>query len=465
MEFVKPSLKWKKKLVPFVSLTWSGTDTQASRLVEFDLAWNPFDKDFPKWKIKKGDVVELWFDGSDHAWFVGTITAREKTDEIGTAHYVAKDFMHHLLQSTGTYIFKNTTPEAIAKKVCSDVEVKTKGLFKTGVNIKKMIFESQSLYDIIVKAYRKVKAETKKNYLPVMLESKVTVLEKGNFSGVTLTQGVNIISATYADNVDNMVDLVKIYNDKHKKTGEVKNEKNLSTYGVYQQAYQKEDGVNAKKAAQAMLYGSTREASVEALGDIRAMSGFSIKIKDPATGLSGKFFITSDSHTFENNTHMMSLELSWDDSMEEGAQTWVKQKTQTTSGAGSGYSGGASISVPQVTKVQTNVSYGFYVDGMRTGPSTCNETTYHSHDGCVLLKSEKEKNHTTLVHKETVAALKKKRDFQGRIIKPCGACWSGGNPNVVVPGTLAETDPRYQAPQTTSAINPNTDPRYVYSGD
>ena len=482
MEFVKPSLKWKKKFIPFVSLTWSGTDTQASRLIEFDLAWNPYDKGFTRWNIKKGDVVELWFDGSDHAWFVGTITAREKTDEIGTAHYVAKDFMHHLLNSTGTYIFKNTTPEAITKKICSDVEVKTKGLFKTGVNIKKMIFESQSLYDIIVKAYRKVKAETKKNYLPVMLESKVTVLEKGNFSGVTLTQGVNIISATYADNVDNMVDLVRIFNDKHKKVGEVKNEKQMSTYGVYMQAYQKENGVNAKKAAQAMLYGTTREASVEALGDIRAMSGFSIKIKDPATGLSGKFFITSDSHTFSNNIHTMTLDLAWNDSMEEGADTWKKSEVQSgTSGSGSasiggGYSMPSTPSVPQMP--QTNKSYAYYIDGMRTGPSTCFEVSYHSNDGCVLLKQEKEKNHTTNVHKITVAQMKKKKDFQGRVIKPCAACWSGGKANVVVPGSLAATDPRYQAAQksaintehdsgyakqgTHSAISSRTDPRYMY---
>ena len=164
MEFVKPYLKWKKKIVPFVELTWSGTDTQASRLIEFDLPWNPFDKNFPKWKIAKGDVVELWFEGSNHAWFVGTITSREKTDEIGTAHFVAKDYMHYLLQSTGTYIFKNTTPEKITKKVCGDLGIKTEKLFKTGINIKKMIFEQQCLYDIIIKAYRKVKSETKNAY-------------------------------------------------------------------------------------------------------------------------------------------------------------------------------------------------------------------------------------------------------------------------------------------------------------
>ena len=458
MEFAKPTLKWEKQILPFTSLSWGGTDTQASRMVEFDLPWNPYDKKFKKYKIAKGDKIELWFDGSDHAWLAGTVTAREKTDQIGTAHYVVKDYMHHLLQSTGTYIFKNTTPEAITKKVCGDAGVPVGDLFKTGVTIKKMIFEGQCLYDIIVKAYRKVKAETGKNYIPYMLENKLTVLEKGNKSGVTLTQGVNILSATYADNVDNMVDLVKIYNDKHKKVGEVKNDKNLSQYGVYMQAYQKEEGVSATKAAKSMLYGATREASIEALGDIRAMSGFSIKIKDPATGLTGKFYITSDTHIFENNNHKMTLELAWHDSMEEGAETWKKEQTTETTTTGGG---GASFTVPSYSPApQTNISYAYYVDGMRNGPQTCNATTYHSHGGCVLLKQEKEKNHTTLVHKVTVAQMKKLRDIQGRPFGACGACWKNGEANVVKSGTLAETDPRFQD-QRESAINPRTDPRYT----
>jgi hypothetical protein len=247
------------------------------------------------------------------------------------------------------------------------------------------------------------------------------------------------------------------------------------------QACQKEDGVNSKKAAEAMLYGSTREASVEALGDIRAMSGFSIKIKDPATGLSGKFFITSDSHTFSNNIHTMSLDLAWNDSMEDGADTWKQEKTSTTTGGTTGgvtLGGSYTPSTPTTPQEpQTNKSYAYYIDGMRTGPSTCFEVSYHSNDGCVLLKQEKEKNHTTNVHKITVAQMKKQRDFQGRIIKPCAACWSGSGANVVVPGSLAATDPRYKAPKsavntkndsgyakqgTHSAISSRTDPRYMY---
>ena len=483
MEFVKPYLKWKKKIIPFTTLEWSGTDNQASRQMSFEVPWNPYDEDFPKWNIKKGDVMELWFEGSDHAWLTGQVTSRDKTADIGTASYVVKDFMHHLLQSTGTYIFKNTTPEAITKKICKDVGIETVNLAKTGIKIKKIIFEDQCLYDIIIKVYRKVKAETKKNYIPYMLGNKLTVLEKGKPSGTTLTQGVNITSATYSDNIDSMVDLVKIYNDKHVKVGEVKNDKNLSTYGVYQRAYQKEDGTSAKKAAEAMLFGTTREAAIEALGDIRAMSGFSIKIKDPATGLEGKFFITSDTHTFQNNVHTMSLSLAWKDTMEEGADAWKKeaQSQAYTSSGGGGFSSGGGFTygfdttqLAKDAKEQANNQFAFYIDAVTgagyMGQNVYAQTCYHSSSGCRIMKQEMKKYGVGSFGSKKIIELKKVRRIikapqtYGAAYKMCSCCWKSGKYGETVSAAAAVTQGSYasanQGVSTTPGINTRTDPRY-----
>lgn len=40
-------------------------------------------------------------------------------------------------------------------------------------------------------------------------------------------------------------------------------------------------------------------------------------VKDAATGLSGKYWITSDKHTWQNNVHTMELELSFEQLMDE----------------------------------------------------------------------------------------------------------------------------------------------------
>lgn len=381
-------LRWKTKWIEYESITWSGTHNQCSRSVEFTIPCNPYDRDFENQAIKLGDLIYL-YDGSTQL-FVGTVTSREKTAEVGSASYVAMDFMHHLLRSNGTYKFKKTTPEKIAKKVCKDLQIPTGSLAKTKCNIQKMFFEDQCIYDIIVRAYRKAKAKTGKKYMPVMDGKKVTVIQKGLKSGVTLTQGVDITEATYSDTTDNMVNLVKIYNDSLKKLGQVQAKKTVSTYGVYQQTYTKESGVNAKDEAKAMMVGVTKEASISAIGQIKAISGYSIEINDKATGLTGTFYITSDSHTFSDGVHTMSLELSWKNEMEEGAES-VEDDGK---------------------KELENSAKCYYLES---------SSIYHSSKSCSACKGKNTK--TSTVGKMKKIKITKGKNKGKRKYKACSKCW------------------------------------------
>lgn len=307
-------LRWKNYWIPFETVTWSGTDTQCSRQLAFTLASSPYDDNFQKISIKLGDMVYL-YDGNRQL-FLGTVTARERSNAIGTVSYTAMDFMHHLLRSSATYKFKKKTPESIVRKVCRDLKISTTSLARTGYSIPKLFCEEMPVYDIMIKAYQKAKAHTGKKYMPAMKGKKVTVVVKGTDSGLTLTQGQDIIEASYNDTLDNMVDRVIIYSDKGKKLGKVQNKKNVRKYGVYQEAYTKEKKVNAKKAAKILLTGVTKEASIDAVGNVKAVSGYSIKIQDKASGLTGTFYIISDSHTFSGGSHTMNLGIAWKNTME-----------------------------------------------------------------------------------------------------------------------------------------------------
>lgn len=307
-------LKWKKQILYFESLTWSGTDTQCSRQITFTLPANAYRSDIGKPKVALGDAVTLYHDGRQI--FVGIVTTREKPAEVGAYSYTADDFMSYLLRSSATYKFRKHTAEYIVRKVCGDLKIQTVNLAKTGYSIPKLFCEDMAVYDIMVRAYRKAKAHTGKKYMPAMQGRKVTVITKGTSSGVTLSQDSNISDASYSDTLDSMIDWVRIYSEKGKKLGMVQNKKQVQKYGIYQAAYTKEEKVNAKKAAKAMLEGVAKEAGVSAIGDVRAKAGYSIKIQDKATGLSGKFYITSDSHTFEGRTHTMTLGLAWKNEME-----------------------------------------------------------------------------------------------------------------------------------------------------
>ena len=307
-------LKWKKQKLYFESLTWEGTDTQCSRQLSFTLAANPYRSSIDKPKIALGDVVTFYVDNKQV--FVGIITTREKTAEVGTWSYVAMDFMHYLLKSTGTYKFKKRTAEYIAKKLCNDMKIQTTNLARTKYSIPKLICEDEPIYDIIVKAYRKAKGHTGRKYMPLMKGRKLSVITKGLSSGVVLSQDSNVTDATYSDSLDNMINRVRIFSEKGKQLGKVESKTSIKKYGIFQSTYTKEEKVNAKKIAKAMLTGVTKEASVSAIGNIKAISGYSITIKDKATGLTGKFYITEDCHTFENGAYTMELTLVWKNEME-----------------------------------------------------------------------------------------------------------------------------------------------------
>lgn len=381
-------IKWKGKMLDFESVEWSGTDNQCSRQLTFTVPVNPYDKMFKSYGIALGDLVKLYSDKK--LLFLGTITAREKTAAVGTASYTAVDFMQHLLRSTGTYVFRNTTPEAIAKRLCTEMKIKIGSLAKTKIYIKRLIYEEQAIYDIIVGAYRKAKPQTKKKYMPVMEGSKFSVIEKGLSSGVKLTQGVNITDASYNDTTDNIVNKVDIYSDSRVKLGQIENRKSQEKYGIYQSQITKEKGTDAKKEALTLLTGVTKEASIEALGDVRAISGRSIVINDKATGLKGTFYITSDTHSFSNGTHTMSLDLTWVNEMESGAE---ETKDDTNK------------------KQITNDAVCYYLE---------NSKVYHSTTECNSCKNKAKKS--------TVAELKKILITKGtnkgaRKYRPCAKCW------------------------------------------
>ena len=295
------------------SVTWAGSSSQVSRTLSYSVANNPLDSELPSPTAALGDIVKF-FDDENKRRFIGIVTGREKKSELGDITVECKDFLHYLIRDKYSGTFKNTTAESITRKVCSAVGIGTKDLIKTKIHIKKLLAEGESAYSVIVKAYNKASVKQKKYYMPYMKGTKLSVKQKWKSSGVELC--MDIESASYSENSDSMVNQVAIYNDKGKKIGVVRDNESIRRYGRYQEIYTKEKGVNSKTAATKLFHGITKEASVRAIGYVEAISGNSIKITEKSTGLSGTYYITTDSHTWENGIHMMDLTIRWKRSRE-----------------------------------------------------------------------------------------------------------------------------------------------------
>lgn len=148
--------------------------------------------------------------------------------------------------------------------------------------------------------------------------SKLSVEVKGKkVKNFVLAEECNITNTEYEETMENMVNAVKIYDEKGKQVGEVKNEQWVEKYGLFQQIYKKEKGINAQTAAKNMLQGIEKRVTLDGInGDTECIAGNGVKVYDKAVGLYGLFWIDGDAHTWENGTHTMNLELNFKNIMD-----------------------------------------------------------------------------------------------------------------------------------------------------
>lgn len=296
------------------SMNWSGSGKQASRKIEFSAINSPFDGNMSNVTVESGDIVYFYFD--DEKEFVGRVTSLSISSKPGTNTYTAKDYMNILLRSKVSYNFKNTTPERISSKVLSDLGVKKGSLCATNINIAKLLVDGETAYNTIMGAYYKAYKKNKTRYMPIMEGTAFSVIKKGEYSGVKLRLSENVTETTLEENAENVVNKVLIYDENGKKVGAVSDEDSITLFGIYQDIYKKEQGVNADSAAKQLMKVPEKTAKVTAIGDIRCISGKSIYLYDDFTGLWGKFWIENDTHLFSDGVHTMTLELAFKNVME-----------------------------------------------------------------------------------------------------------------------------------------------------
>ena len=73
------------------TVTWSASDYQAARTIDFTILNPAGDKNFDIPNIKVGDRITFWDD--DKKLFHGKVTAKHPKGEAGTRSYTAMDYI------------------------------------------------------------------------------------------------------------------------------------------------------------------------------------------------------------------------------------------------------------------------------------------------------------------------------------------------------------------------------------
>jgi len=300
------------------SISCSGDKAQAARKLGITLAYPIWDRNQPRAQITPGTKVWLLLDGKEI--FRGVVWDREINSAGEDLTLTAFDYLIYLTKSKVTYNFVNITPEDATRKICDELGVETGDLASTGITVNRLIAQKTG-YDAIVEMYAQASKTNGKKYIPVMDGTKLSVIEKGKVAAdYTLRSkldgvGNNIMSTSYRDTMDGMINKVKIYDDKNNYVSEVSNGDWISEYGLIQDNYTKEADKDSIAVANGMLAGIQRDVTIPALGNWACRAGYAVntEIDYISTLQNAVMFIDSDTHTWEPGTgkYTMSLNLSF----------------------------------------------------------------------------------------------------------------------------------------------------------
>ena len=174
------------------------------------------------------------------------------------------------------------------------------------------------LYDIIMTGYTLASKKNEKKYGLRFINDKLYIYEK-KFSANTLVLDgkSNLMSASYSETLDKMINRVAIYNNDDKFVKHICDNSLISNYGVMQEVIKQGKDEDKTEEAKGKLFGIEKKVTVENLGDIRCITGNGIIVREPYTNLYGSFFIESDTHTFKNNSYFNKLTLNFENIMDK----------------------------------------------------------------------------------------------------------------------------------------------------
>lgn len=297
-----------------LSVTWSGDRTQAARKLEFTFLQDDRDPLIPTVGVSVGYSVVAG-DDDNNIVFRGNVYDMEVDRKNSHVRVLAYDNLWILNRSKTTRKFTDALPEDITKDICNLMGVKVGNVAGAGTPVS-FIANAKTGYQIIMSAYTEAhKINNKVYHCQMNGDNELEVIEKGELCGVTLNAMANMSSSVYRESILDLVNAVQIADENGNTSEVISNPDSIALYSMFMEVYKTQKDKDAKTEASAMLNIPEYSGTVVALGDYRAKAGYSLIVKD--TLFSGKFWIKSDVHTFNDGVHEMKLTLEFENVMTE----------------------------------------------------------------------------------------------------------------------------------------------------
>lgn len=292
------------------SITWSGDYRSAARTLSYSPVVSADDPHLPRVPTELGGSVQFWH-GSD---LLMDAYALERTrDSLGkTIDVTAYDRGLYLTRNSAFLRVSGQTPEAATASLCAQFGIQTGALAATGVPVTRN-FLGVALYKIIMTLYTLASDQTGKQYRIRFRGARLEVVEMvQSEESILLVPGSNLLSCVTRESASAMTNSVAIYDDQCRLVTTRQDGGAVALYGLMQAAIKASAYENAEGHAGELLKegGLKTTITVNALGNLKLITGNTAVVREPVTGICGLFWIISDSHTWRRNLYQTKLTLS-----------------------------------------------------------------------------------------------------------------------------------------------------------
>lgn len=299
------------------SITWSGDWRSAARTLRYAPVVSATDIHLPRAPTELGGSVQFWHESD----LLMDAYALERTrDSLGnTIDVTVYDKGLYLTRNSDFRRVERQTAEAVTASVCGKFGIPVGDLAATGVPLTRN-FMGVSVYKIIMTLYSLAADQTGKQYRIRFRGPRLEVVEmKQSDESVILKPGSNLLSCVARESASSMTNSVAVYDDQYNLVTTQEDSEAVKLYGLMQAAIRSgaydDPGAHAKQVLKEN--GLKTTITVNVLGDLRLITGSTVVVEEPVTGIQGLFWIISDSHSWQRGIYQTKLTLSLEGLMDK----------------------------------------------------------------------------------------------------------------------------------------------------
>lgn len=292
------------------TIKWSGDYRNAARTLAFSPAVSDVDKNLPRAPTELGGSAQFW---NESNLLMDAYSLERTRDSLGnTIDVTAYDRGLYLTRNSKYIRVDQQTPEAVTAALCGEFGIQTGELAATGVPLTRN-FLGVNLYKIIMTLYTLAADQTGKKYRIRFRGPKLEVVEmKQSDESILLKPGCNLLYCTTKESASKMTNSVAIYDDEYNLLQTQEDSEAVALYGLMQAAIKASAYDDPVAHAKQVLKenGLQTTITLNALGNLKLITGNTVAVQEPITNTYGLFWIISDAHTWQRNVYQTKITVS-----------------------------------------------------------------------------------------------------------------------------------------------------------